>query len=133
MSAVLDRDKSDKLVKIAGMFGSAHAGERAAAALKFHEALAAEGVTLADVLRVAPALAVPSAFPCNAAAYHPSMFRADLLRSWQRKAQDILAQPELLDETETHFAQNMVRARREPTDKQRAWLDNLASRLRRAA
>lgn len=49
-SSLLTSNTADRLAKIAGMFGSNHDGERAAAALKFNEALASEGLTAADLL-----------------------------------------------------------------------------------
>lgn len=50
MSALLDGNAAQRLAKIAGMFGSDHDGERAAAALKFHSALGAEGLTAAEFI-----------------------------------------------------------------------------------
>ena len=47
-------DTLDRLVKLLGMLGSAHDGERAAAGLKAHE-LRRHGLTWSDILLAAPA------------------------------------------------------------------------------
>ena len=49
MSA-LDPQTTERLAKLCGMFGSDHAGERAAAAAKAHELIRALQLTWADVL-----------------------------------------------------------------------------------
>ena len=56
------------LVKICGMFGSTHAGERAAAALKAHNLLAEHGADWADVLS---GLRLPAALKAQRRARYP--------------------------------------------------------------
>jgi hypothetical protein len=48
-------DTLDRLVKLLGMLGSAHDGERAAAGLKAHELVRRHGLTWSDILLAAPA------------------------------------------------------------------------------
>ena len=45
----------ERLIKLLGMLGSAHDGERAAAGLKAHELLRHHGLTWADILLATPA------------------------------------------------------------------------------
>jgi hypothetical protein len=48
-------DTLERLVKLLGMLGSAHDGERAAAGLKAHELVRRHGLTWSDILLAAPA------------------------------------------------------------------------------
>jgi hypothetical protein len=57
VTAALAEDDRLKLIKLLGMLGSEHAGERAAAGLKAHGLLAARGVTWAQLLTAEPAAA----------------------------------------------------------------------------
>lgn len=50
MTALLDPRVADKLARICGMFGSAHDGERAAAALKADKLIRTNGLTWGDVI-----------------------------------------------------------------------------------
>jgi hypothetical protein len=52
MSDLLDPRTLDRLAKLCGMFGSAHAGERANAARMADELVRVSGVTWFDVIRV---------------------------------------------------------------------------------
>ena len=51
MTVSLKADRIERLAKIAGMIGSAHDGEVAAAARKLIEALASDGLTLSELVR----------------------------------------------------------------------------------
>jgi hypothetical protein len=52
MTALLDPRSADKLVRIAGMFGSDHDGERAAAAAKADQLIRSHGLTWREVIRL---------------------------------------------------------------------------------
>jgi hypothetical protein len=52
-------DTLERLVKLLGMLGSGHDGERAAAGLKAHELVRRHGLTWSDILLAAPAPASP--------------------------------------------------------------------------
>ena len=77
----LSADRIEWLAKIAGMIGSAHDGEVAAAARKLAEALASDDLTLSDVIRgYCPQQAVqqpPRAYPASAQDFYrdPAEFR----------------------------------------------------------
>lgn len=129
MSA-LDPDRRRRLIAAARLLDSDKAGERQAA-FEAVLRLLPDDDTLADLLERAFPEA-PRVVPLRVV-YPASAFRADLLRTWQRKAMDILARADVLNEKELDFVQKMAGARREPSDKQLAWLDDLALRVRRAA
>jgi hypothetical protein len=50
----LDPDALERLIKLLGMLGSAHDGERAAAGLKAHEFLKRHGLQWSDVIVITP-------------------------------------------------------------------------------
>lgn len=95
MSALDPRD-ADKLVKLLGMLGSDHAGERAAAGLKAHSLIAGAGLDWRDLIAVA-ATSEPVCNDPKAArrAMYPGRGgppqRAELLRDHQRDAWLLLA------------------------------------------
>lgn len=129
----VDASQRRRLLAAARLLESDKEGERIAA-LQALLRLLPPGVTLADLLESALSPVVepwqPEPHPyCT----DPNFFRADLLRSWQRKAMDVLARAELLNDIEERFAHNMMRQRREPTPKQMDWLDALAGRVKVAA
>jgi hypothetical protein len=47
-------DALDRLIKLLGMLGSVHDGERAAAGLKAHELIRRHGLTWSDILLATP-------------------------------------------------------------------------------
>lgn len=109
----------EKLVKIAGLLGSEHPGERAAAALKLTEAMKAESLTMADVFaNLRPA---------------PMMFRhvwsEPWISLWRRNAKRVLCSSVRLNDRERTFLHGMAARREEPTPLQAHWLDDLVARL----
>jgi hypothetical protein len=84
MSRHLPRHELERLSKLCGMFGSDHAGERAAAAAKADQLVRKLGLTWNDVLISTPrALAAPPASSAQKLAFVRQHLRA--LNSWEIK------------------------------------------------
>lgn len=106
-----------RLVKVLGLLGSAHAGERAAAGLKAHNLLAERGLVWRDVVRPATAA---SADPDNPKAARRAMYPersgppepVELLSEHQREAWLLLASGFPWDDWKRTFL-GSIRARRE--------------------
>jgi hypothetical protein len=97
------------LVKLCGMFGSAHAGERASAALLADRYVRQVlHVTWADVLAQPPG-------------------------EWAAMARYCGERAHLLTPRERHFITTIGRMRTPPSDRQMAWLTAIYSRLREEA
>ena len=106
----LSPDLAARLAKIAGMFGSMHDGERAAAAALADRLVRGAGLSWPDIIR--PAALVPS---------------------HDRAAQDDLATAIAAFVTLTQWEQRFVvslRQQRRMTDKQRAVLAGIAEKVR---
>lgn len=138
----LHRADRDRLAKIAGMLGSAHEGERAAAALKATELLQSLGLTWPEVITLLPVKPEATVHfmtrPETRRAAQGMSIRPEhfaLVRRWQITARMVSAYPELLNERELDFLQDIAVRRDEPTVKQHDWLNSLAARVesRRAA
>jgi hypothetical protein len=95
---------ADHLVKLLGMLGSDHAGERAAAGRKAHEFIRQLGMTWSDVIVHPPA-------------------------EWQHIALVCRDHAHLLSDRERDFLANIARLRRPPSDKQLDWLLAIYERL----
>jgi hypothetical protein len=106
MNQRLDHDDLDKLIKIAGMFGSAHAGERAAAAALATKILADAGMTWRELLDGRP---LPPATASSPRWTEPRSFHEQLAL--------LRAHLHLLDEWQADFVVSMGRYSR-PTPKQ---------------
>lgn len=139
--AVLDDDTAERLAKIAGMFGSAHDGERAAAALKFDGALKAEGLTASELLEGYSALLRDIRRLEAALASHLSMPRGDAgPRGWMRKPSHLQHQSKAaeclacltLSEWEWEFLQSITQATT-LSPKQSACLSRIYARLEMSA
>ena len=113
----LDPQSVTRLVKLLGMCGSAHAGERSVAALKADKLVRECGLTWHDVVRV------------------PTGGRkaAGILRAWQIKRNFCLQHAALLREREQQFLISLGHWRGDLTEKQHAWLSAIFNRLQRAA
>jgi hypothetical protein len=107
MNSPSDRER---LVKLLGMLGSAHDGERAAAGLKAHELIRRHGLTWSDIV-----LALPETPPKPI--------------GWREKVQACKAQCHCLNDKEHAFVRSLARWRGTPTDKQLAWLDHIYENL----
>jgi hypothetical protein len=111
-------DARDRLVKLLGMLGSAHAGERAAAGLKAHELLQQHGLTWTEVLgQRAPALE-PGRAP-----------QPRGVEPWRRRAHACWLRSYQLNKRERAFVDGLRFWNGEPSAKQLAWLDHIHNRL----
>jgi hypothetical protein len=113
-AAVLADDARIRLVKLAGMFGSAHDGERAAAALKFHALQQQLGLMPEDVLRPQPPAVVMPAGP----------------RTWRTVCEEVLGNHfgALYQPREVDFLTQLLAVGRAPTPRQAAWLVKICHR-----
>jgi hypothetical protein len=109
----LDDATVDRLAKILGMLGSAHAGERAAAAAKADAIVRAAGVTWRDIIVPSPQT-VP---------------QLEDAASWRRMAIECHALRAQLKPTESDFITSLIGWRGEPSPKQLAWLAAIHDRL----
>jgi hypothetical protein len=103
--ALLNPQAADHLRKLAGMFGSHHDGERAAAAKLADDFVRRLGLTWSDVI------AVPEEWQAMA------KFCTDLLHELNAREQD--------------FIRGIAKLRRPPSDRQLDWLSDIHARLRR--
>jgi hypothetical protein len=100
-------DALDRLIKLLGMLGSAHDGERAAAGLKAHEFIRRHGLTWSDIIVTTP----------------PKI-------GWREKVRACETYRHLLNDKERAFVlQLATRWRGTPTEKQLAWLDRIWENL----
>jgi hypothetical protein len=106
--AVLDPQSAARLVKLCGMLGSQHHGERAAAAFKADQFIRGLGLTWSDI--VIPSHQVPA-------------------NDWQRIANYCLMLRDQLNEREMRFVESIARYRGAPSDKQQHWLSKIYARL----
>jgi hypothetical protein len=102
---VLDPRAADRIVKLLGMLGSDHDGERAAAGAAAHRLLRQLGLTWGDIIAV-PA---PPTMPDND-------------DDWRRLVRACLAHADLLSNRELEFLKSMRRWRGEPSEKQVRWV-----------
>jgi hypothetical protein len=108
----LGPDELERLIKLLGMLGSAHDGERAAAGLKAHELVRRHGLTWSDVLLAAP----------QTPATPPRL-------GWREKLRICTAQQHRLSSWERTFVQSLTRWRGTPTEKQLAKLEHIYENL----
>jgi len=113
---VLPPKAAERLAKMAGMLGSNHAGERAAAAAAATRLLRAHGLTWREVLLLQ---AVPPARPDPGA------------DDWRGAAAACLARPDLLTQWEARFLRDLLAFPR-VSPKQAATLDGIVARHGRA-
>jgi hypothetical protein len=105
-------DALERLIKLLGILGSAHDGERAAAGLKAHELIRRHGLTWSDILLTTPA---------------PTSPRPKL--NWRDKLAACEAHQHCLNSRERAFVFSLRRWRGIPTEKQLAWLDRIYENL----
>jgi hypothetical protein len=108
----LGPDALERLIKLLGMLGSAHDGERAAAGLKAHELIRRYGLTWSDIL-----LATPSSPPPP-----PKL-------GWRDKVAACEEHRHCLNSRERAFVFSLARWRGTPTEKQLAWLQRIYENL----
>lgn len=119
----LDREAIDRLIKLLGMLGSAHDGERAAAGLKAHEFLKRRGLCWADVIRLP--IAAPGGLAGKTDFGHAM--------SWRTQREFCLRHSERLTAKELRFLGGLRTWRGPLTEKQQAWIDGIHARLREEA
>lgn len=113
MGVVLPPAAADRLVKLAGMLGSAYDGERANAAAAATRLLEQHGTTWREIL--APA---------------QPRHRAPMTTGWRAVANDCLALSDLLTTWERGFLASLCTSAR-LSEKQQAVLDRIAARVLR--
>jgi hypothetical protein len=114
MAARLDDATADRLVKVLGMLGSDHAGERAAAGAKAAALVKAAGMTWRDVIAPSPPIIPQLENPTP---------------DWRRMAAECHARRARLKPSELAFVAKIITWRGEPTEKQLAWLEDIHARL----
>jgi hypothetical protein len=102
--AMLNVRAAEHIIKLLGMLGSDHAGERAAAGLKADQFIRQLGVTWRDVV------AIPAA-------------------DWEEMVWACRKREHVLSDRERNFLHNISHLRRPPSDKQLAWLQAIYGRL----
>jgi hypothetical protein len=102
----LGPDALERLVKLLGMLGSAHDGERAAAGLKAHQLIHRFGLQWADIIVTTP----------------PKI-------GWREKLRACAAHAHCLNDTERAFVRSLADWRGTPSDKQLAWLTRIFENL----
>lgn len=127
-------DRRRRLIASARLLESDKAGEREAALSAIKRLLAADGLSLADLIELALPASLNRA-PEPVAARSPWDMRSDPLRPWQDKARAVADHHEALNERELAFVIDMAGRGDAPTPRQRDWLDRLVARvqMRRAA
>jgi hypothetical protein len=112
------QEDAQKLAKIAGMFGSSHPGERAAAALKADQLVRACGETWTSI--IADRQLPP-----------PHDWRRRTPDDWRTMVNACLFRIETLSPKEKSFIQSLARWRGEPSPKQMTWLKESSRACRR--
>jgi hypothetical protein len=113
MSATLTADDANLLVKLCGMLGSAHIGERAAAAAKADQLLRSRGLRWNDVI-VTPSQATTTKSAKRSPWPPPP--------EWWDQLTFCLDHRDLLTEREQDFVDSLRHWRGRPTEKQAKWL-----------
>jgi hypothetical protein len=116
----LDPEAIDRLIKLLGMLGSAHDGERAAAGLKAHEFIKGRGLQWADVIHL----------PISAGGHENRDGNFRQATDWRAQREFCLRHSEWLSAKELGFLDSLRTWRGPLTEKQLAWLDGIHARLR---
>ena len=120
----LDRDAIDRLIKLLGMLGSAHDGERAAAGLKAHEFIKRRGLCWADVIRL------PISVSGDSSSRDTDF---DHATGWRQRREFCLRHVHRLSAKELGFLDSLRTWRGPLTERQQIWLDSIHARLREEA
>jgi len=116
MSARLDAAAAERLVKILGLLGSSHAGERASAAAKADALVRGAGLTWKDVVMPSPPIAE----------------RLEGQAGWRLLAAECCEHQGVLPPREREFVAALLTWRSEPSPRQLAWLTAIHARLQTA-
>jgi hypothetical protein len=103
---VLDPASARRLVKLCGMLGSAHDGERASAAALANKLIRSSGLTWSDVIR-APSIVPPRRL------------------GWRITARECLLRASVLAQRERDFLADILRRNRPLTPRQAHWLNDI--------
>jgi hypothetical protein len=114
LPALLDPATADLLAKVCGMFGSDHAGERAAAAARAHALVREHGLSWPQLFEPASARAQ------RATSVDPH---------WTYMARACWARSASLRPRGTELVRNLIQQGREPTARQLEWLRDIHRRL----
>jgi hypothetical protein len=119
VNVALQPDDLTRLIKLAGMLASAHAGERAAAALKCTELLAAHGMSWADALQPPPVTQIVQVVQAPPGP-----------RTWRVVADELLINHygALHQPNEVAFLSGLLQRGFAPSVKQAAWLGKICRR-----
>jgi hypothetical protein len=119
----LDPQTADRLIKLLGMLGSVHAGERAVAGLKASQLLRDRKLTWHDVIHVP-------------IADHRNFYGAKtepVEEDWEPMRRFCLQHASRLPPKEIRFLNSLADWNGPLTERQQVWLDNIYARLRKAA
>jgi hypothetical protein len=116
--ALLDSRSADKLVKICGLLGSNHDGERASAAAKADALVRSHGLTWADVVSPPMAPSAPRIRTWRAAD-----------SNWRIMAEYCRLRYRSLSPKERAFVESVRAWRSEPTERQIDWFTAIYARL----
>jgi hypothetical protein len=121
MNARLDPQALGRLIKLLGMLGSVHAGERSAAALKASEFVRGRGLTWHEVVTT------HNAAPAHAARHNNDHDDWRAMRDYCARHSNRLRSREL------EFIVSLDDWRGNLTEKQSKWLDAIVARVRKQA
>jgi len=125
----LTLETAERLAKLCGMFGSAHAGERAAAAAKAHDLIRSLRLTWFDVIAPPPAISrrrrEPDSRAPKASRRKPKTTEAKLARL----RESFTTHPDLLTDWECKFVLGLSCCRK-LSEKQEQVLDEIVEKLR---
>ena len=128
----LDPRSAERLVKLLGMLGSNHDGERAAAALKANALVREHGLVWSDVIPTAPEQR-SSSYQYEYAKRWNDNAGTDQKVDW-RTMRDFCAQrSSLLRSREQEFIDHIDSWRGELTEKQSAWLISIYTPVKKLA
>jgi hypothetical protein len=123
----LDPRSAERLIKLLGMLGSNHDGERAAAATKANELVRAHGLTWFDVIPTAPA------FYQHEHTKRWNDDRQDDQKDWRTMRDFCVQRPSLMRSREQEFIDDIDSWRGALTEKQSAWLVSIYTRVKKLA
>jgi hypothetical protein len=118
----LDPQTADRLIKLLGMLGSVHAGERAVAGLKASELLRERKLTWHDVIHV----------PIADSNFYGAETEP-VEEGWEPIRRFCLQHPNLLTLKEFKFLNSLADWNGPLTQRQQAWLDAIHEQVRKKA
>jgi hypothetical protein len=129
----LDPRSIERLVKLLGMLGSNHDGERAAAALKANALVREHGLVWSDVIPAAPEQSSSSYRQEHARRWEHDAAGADQTVDWHIMRGFCAQHSNLLRSREQEFIDDIAGWRGALTEKQNAWLIAIYTRVKKLA